>query len=174
MAGCSHPNTANITLRKENQELRARVAELEKINAGYVAPTTRQSPPTINLAEHQFGSLFVTSGLKLGKLTGQDDGMLKVYAIPVDQDGDDLKASGSFNVDAFDLSDGGKQIGHWDFPATDSQKNWYGAALLHTYVLKCPWQNKPAPNQVTVKVTFTDELTGRMFTQQKVVDVNGK
>jgi hypothetical protein len=39
-------------------------------------------------------------------------------------------------------------------------------------VLKCPWQGKaPGHDELTVKVTFTDELTGREFTEQKVVRV---
>jgi hypothetical protein len=175
MIGCSHPNAANITLRKENQDLRNRITELERQNAGLTAPTTQLAQPIIiNLSEHHFGSLFVTSNLKLGKLTGQDEGVLKIYAVPLDQYGDEIKAAGSFTVDAFDLSDSGKHIGHWTFPASDSEKNWYGSAFLHTYVLKCPWQTPPQHNQITVKITFTDELTGRIFTQQKLVTLPPK
>jgi len=170
--GCTRPDAANITLRKENQKLEARITELERANAGFIAPTTRETQPTINLTDRQYGSLFVTSNLQLGKLTGEDEGMLKVYAVPVDQDGDQIKAAGSFSVDAFDLSDSGKRIAPRDFPPSDSHKNWYGSALLRTYVLKCPWQTPPNHKQVTLKVTFTDELTGRIFTQQKVIDAN--
>ena len=45
--------------------------------------------------------------------------------------------------------------------------------MQYTYVLTCPWQNKiPRHAGLTVRVTFTDALTGRVFTAEKQVKVN--
>ena len=43
----------------------------------------------------------------------------------------------------------------------------------YEYVLTCPWQDVvPRHPELTVKVTFTDELTGRQFTLQQALKVN--
>jgi hypothetical protein len=45
--------------------------------------------------------------------------------------------------------------------------------MLYTYVLPAPWQQqRPANPDVTIRVAFTDALTGRTFTDQKVVKIN--
>ena len=119
-------------------------------------------------------------GLSFGRLTGGadldrdkpgDEG-LKIYVTPVDAAGDDIKAAGSFVVEAFDLKRESEQrIGRWEFVLEDAGKNWYGQALLNTYVLTAPWQTVPENPNLTVKVTFTDGLTGRVFEAQKQVKV---
>ncbi len=43
---------------------------------------------------------------------------------------------------------------------------------LYTYVLECPWQTVPPHPDLTVKVTFDDELTGRRFVDQTQVKVH--
>ena len=43
--------------------------------------------------------------------------------------------------------------------------------LMYTYVLPCSWQTPPAHGQLTLRVTFVDGLTGRSFTDQRVVNV---
>ena len=43
--------------------------------------------------------------------------------------------------------------------------------MLYGYIMKCPWQKVPTHPELTLKVTFHDELTGREIAQQKVVKV---
>jgi hypothetical protein len=67
------------------------------------------------------------------------------------------------------------QIGHWEFPLEAAKKNWVGQALLHCYVLPLPWQRSdsvPEHPQLTLRVVYTDALTGRVFEAQKVVRVD--
>jgi hypothetical protein len=40
------------------------------------------------------------------------------------------------------------------------------------YALTCPWQTIPKHPNLTVRVTFTDELTHAKFTIQRPVTVN--
>ena len=98
---------------------------------------------------------------------------VSVYAVPTDAKHDTLKAAGSFAVEAFDLAaDRDPRVGKWEFPIEQAEKNWYGQGLLYTYVLKCPWQHgPPAHSEITLKVTFTDGLTGRVFERQRVVKI---
>ena len=67
-----------------------------------------------------------------------------------------------------------QQIGHWTFPVEQARQNWYGEGMLSAYILKCPWEKTPGHAELTVKVTFHDELTGREFTEQRVVRVKLK
>jgi hypothetical protein len=185
--GCSRPNAANIELRKQNAELRGQIETLNRQHEADVASirglqksgaSTMPSIPPERLA-----TLFTVHGIQFGKLTGGadldpktpgDDGV-KVYVTPFDQDGEPLKAAGSFVVEAFDLdAEKGIRIARSEFPLEEARKNWYGQALLHTYVLTCRWEKPPTHADVTIKVTYTDALTGRVFDAQKQVKVSLK
>ncbi len=187
---CSSPNPANIELRKENQKLRDRVTELERVNAGRTAPVVPTTSPTIDPAAQVYGHLFTVHGIHLLSTAVDRDLMyskppvegLKIHIQPIDQDGDVIKASGTFTVDAFDLQlPGGasQRIGHWEFPLSDAAKNWYGSRLIYSYVLKCPWSQskdgagvvRPAHSPVTVRITYVDELTRRQFSAQGTVNI---
>ena len=183
--GCGKPNVASIQVRKENQELRSRIEELERREQGHLAQirTLESKATTVpSLPQARLETLFTTHGITFGRLTGGadldpkqagDDG-LKIYVVPTDAQGQPLKAAGSFVVEAFDLAQAhDNRIGRWEFPLEQAAKNWYGQAMLYTYVLTAPWQDRrPEQAELTVRVTFTDALTGRTFTEQKVVKVN--
>ena len=181
VAGCSSPNKANIELRKQLQDQRA---ELERLRREKLADAATiralQSGGDGGVARSLDPSavqgLFTVAGLKLGRLTGPadldrstsgDDG-LKVYAVPTDASGDSLKAAGSFVVEAFDLAAESLRLGRWEFPAADAPDLWVSGGLVNGYVLPCPLDATPA-GEVTVRVAFTDALTGRTVDAQKVV-----
>jgi hypothetical protein len=184
VAGCGSPNKANIKLRKANHALRAEVERLTRAEEGHAATirameANATTVPT--LPGERVDRLFTTHGLKLGRLTGGadldpnqpgDEGF-KVYAVPTDQDGDILKAAGSFVVEAFDLASGGEtRVGRWEFPLEQTKPLWYGAAMSYGYVLPAPWQTVPRGSEITIRATFTDELTGRQFTAQRPIKIN--
>lgn len=177
--GCKGPNQANIELRKQNQELRAKVDELERrhnADAAQIRASESASGSTVpSLPQDRVDQLFTVHGIQLGRLTGvSPEGDLKVYVTPTDESGQPIKAAGSFVVDAFDLARSDHpRIGHWEFPLEQARKNWVGQALLHCYVLALPWQGTPGDHpQLTLRVVFTDALTGRVFETQKVVRVD--
>jgi hypothetical protein len=185
VGGCvliKKPSKANIDLRKKNQELQSRVEELEHKSAGDAAMIRglqEKSGVLPTLPHDRLAKLFTTHDLKLGKLTGGadldpqkpgDEG-LKVYATPVDETEDPLKAAGAFTVEAFDTSRGsGEKIGEWSFDVAASRKLWSSVLGRHNYVLTCPWQqNRPAGGNLHLKITFVDELTQAKF--EKTIDV---
>ena len=185
-SGCGSPNVASIKVRRENQELRTKVAELERREQAHLAQIRAmesKSTTVPSLPNERLDTLFTTHGLRLGRLTGGadldpkqpgDEG-LKIYVVPTDGQGQPIKAAGSFVIDAFDLAkgDNAARIGHWEYPLDQAAKNWFGQAMLYTYVLSAPWQRqRPEHGDLTVRVTFTDALTGRTFTEQKVVKAN--
>lgn len=180
--GCGKPNAANIALRKQNAELRARVDDLERRHKADLASLRgRESGTTMpSVPAEQLEQLFTVHGIRFGRLTGPadwdskspgDDGF-KVYLTPFDNAGQQLKAAGSIVVEAFDLARGeGTRIGQWEFPLRDAARNWFGQAMLYGYVLQCPWQQRPEHADITIKASFTDALTGRVFTEQQVVKI---
>jgi hypothetical protein len=182
-SGCSSPDKANIEIRKQKQQLESKIESLERQHAADVASirsleSRATTVPT--LPNDRLDKLFTVHGITLGRLTGGadldpekpgDDG-LKVYVVPTDNDGQPLKAAGSFVVEAFDLAKGeNNRIGRWEFNVNEARKHWFGQAMLYTYVLPAPWQTPPEHPDITLRVGFTDELTGRTFNTQKVIRV---
>lgn len=181
--GCASPSAANNKLRVENLKLQDQITSLQRekeSDRATLKAKETMSGTLLTLPQERLDKLFTTGGIKLGRLTGGDnwssskagDDGIKIEAVPVDSQGEKLKAAGSFVVDAFDLAlSADTQVGHWTFTVDQARENWYGGGLLYSYILKCPWQKTPAHPELTVKVTFSDELTGREFTQQQIVKV---
>ena len=179
------PSKANITLRKENQQLQGQIAELQRRHEADKATITGLSQRTgtvATLEPARLERLFTVHSIELEKLTGGADldrqkpghEGLKVYVRLLDQHRDEIKSSGGFTVEAFDLSqDQPRRLGRWEFPVEQSQKNWHSFLTRYGYVLTCPWQESPPRGgDVTVRVTFDDELTGRQFSAQTVAKVD--
>lgn len=184
-AGCGPgPSKANILLRKQNQDLRDQIGDLERRNAAAEAQIRglRDSVPTVaTLPQDRLAALFTTHEIRIGRLSGgadtdggkPGDEALKVYVTLFDQTGGEFKASGSFLVEAFDLSKvDGVRVGRWEVSPEEAAKGWNGFLLNYEYVLTLPWQTPPTQSELTVKVTFTDSLTGRRLTAQRPVKVN--
>lgn len=182
VGGCSgRPNQANIQLRKENQQLRDQIASLtrERNTARAEVEGLKERQGTLpTLPAERLDRLFTVSGIRLGRLTGPSDldpstpgnEGLKVYVTPIDGAGQKLKAAGSFVVEAFDLAaEENRRVGRWEFDVEQAKESWMGVLMRYEYVLICPWEKPPANPELTVKVTFIDELTGRRFTEQTVV-----
>jgi len=185
ITGCGSPNTASIAVRKENQSLRDQIATLQRAreaDAATIKSLESHATTVPALPAARLENLFTTHGLALGRLTaGADldrtrpgDEGLKIQATPTDDEGQPFKAAGSFTVEVFDLaSPDSPALGKWTFDTRAARDAWVGSVLVRAYILTCPWQQTPPKHpDLTVKVTFRDELTAREFTQQKVVNVH--
>jgi outer membrane murein-binding lipoprotein Lpp len=182
-AGCGSPSAANNELRKQNQDLQAQIKRLttEQDGALRIIQGLRDSKGTIQtLPTTRLARLFTTHGIQFGRLTGGadidpnkpgDDG-LAVYVFPVDQMGQKLKAAGTFDVEAFDLAQlGQNQVGHWHLDLDQAKAGWNSTLLEYTYAFILPWQTTPHHPEITIKVTFVDELTQTPFVAQEVVQI---
>src|SRR5260221_11218372 len=141
-AGCGSPSAANITLRKQNQELQEQITTLTRAreaDAATIAALQQRVGAVATLPQQRLEKLFTVHGIKLGRLTGGadldrnkpgDEG-IKVYVTPTDDDGEPLKAAGSFVVEAFDLPAKTPEIGKWTFDVNAPRKAWNGAVLAH-------------------------------------------
>ncbi len=181
--GGNRPSEANIVLRKENQTLRDKVKTLQQQHETDVKALHAErehTPGLATLSADRLDRLYTVHGLQVGRLTGpvpggRPDGAaagLKVYVVPTDASGEPLKAAGTFTVEAFDLADRDRpRIGVWPFDAAASRAAWNGAFLEYTYVLRCPWQQPPEHEVITLRISFVDELTGGVFHTQSEVHV---
>lgn len=181
LCGCGSPSKANIALRKENQELTARVQALEIARKADAAAlrAAEQSKGTLQmLPKERLDRLFTATDLKIGRLTGgvrtnpnsSSDDAIKVYVVPTDQTGDEVKLAGSFLIEAFDLNEPNSPlVGRWEFSTDEARTHWYGDALLYEYVLTCPLKTIPRHESLTIHVQFTDELTQRTLEAQRVI-----
>ncbi len=183
LAGCGKPNAANIELRKLLQERDDRIQQLEvqqRADRATIAQlqSTAGAPSIATLPREQLDLLFTTHGLSMSRLTGiaridpksADPDGVKVYIVPTDQSGQAIKSAGRFTVEVFDLENRAENlIVRREFSVEESRNAWVGEAFQYTYVLNVPFGKLIAAKELTVRVTFVDELTQRQFTAQRVV-----
>jgi outer membrane murein-binding lipoprotein Lpp len=98
---------------------------------------------------------------------------LLVYIQPMDADGDIIKAAGIVQVQLWNLNDSANQalLGEWQIRPAELRKLWI-SALVSDYRL--PFDVSLTPEllaqPLTVKIVFTDYLTGEIFHDQMVIE----
>jgi len=127
-------------------------------------------------------NLYSIRNIEIGKYTGfydkDKDGskeVLVVYIEPIDEQGDVIKAAADVEVDLWDLSktDGDALIAKWPAVKPDELKNlWFAGLVKINYRLMFDITDKVTSfdEPLTVKVTFTDYLSGKVFKKQKVIN----
>lgn len=98
---------------------------------------------------------------------------LIVYIQPIDQDGDIIKAPADVHVRLLDLDKDKDPVvlGRWNITPTKLKKLWLNAFMKTNYRLTFDIAGKVTdPDKtLTVMVTFTDYLTGKVFEEQKLI-----
>ena len=183
VGGCFGPSRANIQLRKQNQSLLDTVTRLEgeqKADRARIAGMETAATTVPVLPQDRLNRLFTVHGLKFNRLTGgyastaglASDDLVKVYVVPVDADGQVIKAAGEFKVEVFDLADAQSPLlASRRFSLDESRAAWYGQAMLYNYVLSIPLTRSPQHTELTVVASFTDALTQRIVSAQQKIRV---
>ena len=99
---------------------------------------------------------------------------LIVYIQPLDEEGDIVKATGTVDVQLWDLNSSQANqalLGQWHITPGQLKKLWFATVITINYRLTFDVADKIENIQepLTVKVTFTDYLTGKVFKEQKVI-----
>jgi len=127
-------------------------------------------------------NLYHVLNFEIGQYTGlfdkDKDGKkekLIVYIEPIDEQGDVIKAAADVEVELWDLSktDGGALLAKWPPVKPDELKKlWFDSMLKVNYRLTFDITDivKNPDEPLTVKVTFTDYLSGKVFKKQKVIN----
>lgn len=189
MAGCDGGTTAERFRQLDQQvlELSDQVAKLENDVAARdaIVNLQRKQIATLQkLGDKRLEKVFHVTAIKLDRLTGGADydgkpghDGVTVYLQPVDKQGHVIKAAGDIRIELFDLAnpDGKRRIGEYRWDVDHAGKLWHGRFMTNHYTVKCPWRTKPpAHDEITVRVEFTDYLTGQVFRTQRLVKIRLK
>ena len=183
VAGCES-TSGKISLAEQIQTLRQEKTQL-----------TRQIEQSRTEAKQLRKQIQVLSGLPEGKLENLSDlqkirvsrytgfydkdkdgkkEKLIVYIQPIDKNGDIIKAAGAVDVQLWDLNSPKASqalLGQWHVKADELKKVWFATLITINYRLTFDVAEKIADFEepITVKVTFTDYLTGKVFKEQRVI-----
>jgi hypothetical protein len=114
-----------------------------------------------------------TGGVDLNG-TGADDAV-RVFISPIDQYGNSFLAAGSAKVQVYDLAAAPEEnlVARRELTIEQMIELWSTGFGGGHYTVDCPWDAAPpAHKELTVKVQFTEYLTGKTFSAQKAVTVN--
>jgi hypothetical protein len=175
-AGCEDLRPQLQQLQQDNARLSAKVQELQQA----LTEKDRQIRTLQGLGSKRLELLFHVKKLELGRYTAGvnldgkpgDEGV-RVYLRPLDADGHPIKAAGKVRIQLFDLSrNENNLLAEHVFGVEKTAQHWFGAFLAYHYRFDCRWAAAPDRPDVTVRAAFTDYLTGREFTAQKVCKVS--
>ena len=113
-----------------------------------------------------------TGGVDTDKKTGHDE--IKIIFIPIDDKGHAIKAAGEINIRLFDLAAKPKEtmLAEYNYPVEKVSEYWSGGFMTNNYSFSCPIGKKNlSSDQVTVRISFRDYLTGKTFTAQKACKI---
>jgi len=98
---------------------------------------------------------------------------LIVYIQPTDSQGDIVKTPGSAEVELWNLNKPSDQalLAKWNVDSDQMKKLWFAAMVSTNYRLTFDVTDKieKYDTPLTVKMTFTDQLSGKTFHDQRVI-----
>jgi hypothetical protein len=183
VSGCSdyskqydEASTKLVEAQKQNDALENAVKTLKQENAA-----CQQQVATLSVLtpEQKKQAIPTVTDIDINKRSGiykaESDGKqtkLIVYFRPLDDTGDAIKAAGSVHLELWDLGQQPAQamLQKWDVSAVELKKMWSGSLLADFYRLAFAVPDDYSTRQnLTVKLTFTDYMTGKVFTPQMAV-----
>ena len=182
IAGCEAPaaklSVAKqiVQLREEKNQLNQQLQSCKTENA--LSAEQIEILSTIAV-DQRLQNIYQTQEIKITRFTNlydkDEDGLFEkliTYIQPIDQDGDIVKATGYVSIQLWDLNkpDDQAMIGQWDFSAGQLRKLWR-SAVVTSYRFECglDQQLQQLTTPLTVIIVFTDYLTGKTFTEQKII-----
>jgi hypothetical protein len=184
VAGCGNANSIRTPLVEQIGNLTEQKKQLEnqlEQSRAENKQLTKQIHVLSGLPEQVKGeNLYSLQKIEIGKYTGffdkDDDGTkekLIVYIQPIDEEGDIVKATGDVDVQLWDLNKPDDQalLGQWHVKSGEMKKLWFATLITINYRLTFDIADKVQSfdEPLTVKVTFTDYLSGKVFKEQKVI-----
>ena len=183
MLGCGNGSSNSLweqikQLGQEKTNLKLQVEKLENENEDL----SRQVEKLSSLgAERRLEVLSKTAQIKIGRRSGlfdrDNDGKkekLIVYVKTIDEADDAVKAAGEAVVQLWDLNaeQGGEaMLGKWEVEPAELKRMWAGTVMTNYYRLEFDVSElvKAEQQELTVKVRFTDYVTGKVFSEQIVI-----
>ena len=184
VAGCGNGSSKTIPLVNQIEQLRQEKAQLKKqIEQSKTEneQLKKQIQVLSGLPKDKLKNLYNLQGIKIGGYTNlydkDKDGekeKLIVYIQPIDEEGDIIKAAGTVDVQFWDLNKEDSQalLGEWHVTQKQLKQLWFATLITINYRLTFDIADKidKFDEPLTVKVAFTDYLTGKVFKEQKVIE----
>ena len=181
--GCAAPNdkeslaTKIGQLTQENTQLQE---QIEQSNAENKQLKGRIQVLSELPKEVKLENLNRLESVKIGRYTGffdkDKDGKkekLIVYIQPIDEQGDMIKVTGAVDVQLWNLDKAGSEalLDEWRVESNELKEFWFATLITINYRLTFDVTDivESLEEQLTVKVTFTDYMTGKVFKEQKVI-----
>ncbi|MFZ2146271.1 MAG: hypothetical protein WAV28_03540 [Sedimentisphaerales bacterium] len=184
-AGCENANSQRTPLVEQIESLTEQKKQLEnqlEQSSSENEQLKKQMHVLSGLPEQVKGeNLYRLQKIRIGKYTGffdkDDDGTkekLIVYIQPLDEEGDIVKATGAIDVQLWNLnsSEANKALlGQWRVEPDELKKLWFATLVTINYRLTFDIADKVKSfdEPLTVKITFTDYLSGKVFKEQNVI-----
>jgi len=166
------------TLSREKTSLETRVERLQRENEGLTTQVEQLSAlgPEVRLeglAELDRIEIRRRSGLYDKDKDGKKEKLI-VYVRPYDKTADALKAPGQVLVQLWDLNAQEADqaiLGQWEVAGAELKQLWAGTFMTDYYRLTFDVAELLTGDEgeLTVKVTFTDYITGKVLHAQKVI-----
>jgi outer membrane murein-binding lipoprotein Lpp len=185
VGGCEADREQQLRLEQQRDQAAAEAktlkAEVEKLSA-QIQQQNQQIQTLQALGEKRLDRLFLVQKIEierhsgavdLDKQPGQD--AMKVFLSPIDRDGHTIKTAGDVKIQLFDLAEpeGKNLYAEYAYDVDQIGKSWSGGLFGGHFTFECRWPDgrPPKHDQITIRAEFTDYLTGKTFTDQKVVKV---
>ena len=185
-AGCEDAETGSSTnwdrdkqLRQQVNDLEAKVEKLQdrnrRLQEQVVVLSNLPSDTDANDIDEMYGLKKLEIARRTGLYDKNNDGIkekLIVYLRPVDSDGDAVKTVGSVRVELWDLNQKPQKalLAKWSIGPLELKKLWLSGVLTHYYHLSLDVGKQiDEKKELTVKVSFTDYITGQVLTAQKTI-----
>ncbi len=156
---------------KSNAKLTDEVAQLTKQVEGLMG--LNKEARTEALSTLKAVELLSKSGLYPNDTTKKKD-KLVVYLKPIDDVGDVIKAAGEVDVELWNLNakPENAMLAQWKIVPEELKKRWTSSLMSTHYKLQFDAASALAgtEKELTLKMQFTDYLTGRVFKSQLVIN----
>jgi hypothetical protein len=182
--GCESPNGLKPALSQQVQQLTTQKADLQSRLERTQIENERLKKQIETLftlpGDKRVDALYHLQAVQIGRYTNLYDEdkngtkeKLIVYVQPIDDTGDTIKAAGAIDVQLWDLNkkDGVALLAQWRVEPNELKKLWFNSILAGNYRLTfdAAALMEKFKETLTVKISFTDYLSGRTFTDQFIL-----
>jgi hypothetical protein len=186
-SGCETRIGGKQVASKQTQQLTSQKTDLQNQFEQIKAENDRlkkQAESLSNLPpDKRADAIYHIKAVKIGRFTNfyDDDKTmgaagkkkLVVYVEPIDETGDAVKAGGTIEVQLWDLNkkESEARLAQWQVEPNEIKKLWLGGMFSSGYRLSFDVAGivDKFDRPLTVKVNFTDYLSGMTFTEQFVI-----
>jgi hypothetical protein len=183
LAGCGigseRKSPAELKAEKLRQEKATLTGDVQQYQAE-IEQLRAQIRALSALPQDQRGNPYELMALRIARLSNffdkNSDGKqekLIVYIQPVDAEGDIVKAAGTVSVQLWNLNNpnGEAMLGQWKVEPAELRKLWFDSfSTGYRLTFDRPKAVGVFSQPLTIKVTFTDYLTGQSFRAQQVIE----